>query len=99
MNTVTGHAHDALDDVETGFSGGEENDDVAVARVAIGDDGEPFGFWGENFAVNKNVVADEKRVLHRAGRDFKGLDNKSDDEKAGDQDNGEGGEELDRGLL
>ena len=45
------------------------------------------------------MVADEQRVLHRAGRNVEGLQREGNDEQAGHQHDGHGGDEFRSGFL
>src|ERR1022692_4902787 len=68
MNPVAGDAHDAFDHIEAGLGWGNEDENVAVTRLTIGNQlADPTGFRGQQHAVNEHVVANEQSVLHRTG--------------------------------
>ena len=86
MDPVPGNADDALDHVESGLGRREKHHDVTASDLTIGEKrAGPTRAWSELDPVNKNVISNEQRVLHRAGGDLKRLDDKRDDEQASHQ--------------
>ena len=53
----------------------------------------------ELYPVHEHVVADQQRVLHRTGGDFKSLQDKSDDKQTRYQYGRQRRQKLDRGLA
>ena len=73
---------------------------VAIAGFAVGQQrSHPMRRRREPLAIHKYVVANQERVLHGTGGDFEGLENKRNDEQAGDQHSRDGGEEFDGRFL
>ena len=78
----------------------QENHDIAVMDVTVGQQRpQPVRGRRELLPVHKNMVADQKRVFHRAGRNFERLQNKRDDEQAGYQHSGQRRQKFDRRFL
>ena len=97
MKAVAGDADDSLDHVKSGFGRRKKNNDIAVVYLAVRKNGaEPLRPRCELFAIYEYVVADQQRVLHRAGRNLKGLHDKGNDEEASYQYCCERCEELNR---
>src|ERR1019366_793007 len=100
MNPVARNTHDAFDDVEAGPGWGDEDEDVAVRRLTIGNQlADPTGFWGQQHAVNEYVVPNEQGVLHRTGWNGESLQRESDNEQPGHQHNGDRGDKFRSCLL
>ena len=100
MNVVPGDTDDALHDIETRCFRRQEHHDIAKVDVAVGKQrSDPVALGSKLNAIDEDMVADEQRVLHRAGGNFEGLYHECDDEQACDQDGTERGQKLDGGLL
>ena len=95
---VAGNADGALDEEEVGFTGFEEDDDVAAADVAIEGEGGPFGGWGKGDAVDKDVIADEKRLHHRGRGDLEVLEDEGHDKESDGEDGADRREGFEWGL-
>ena len=81
VNAVARNSNDAFDHVEPSFGGREEDHDIASVHLAIGKQrSQVVRGWRELHAIDKHVVADQQGVLHRTGRDLKGLQDECDDE-------------------
>src|SRR3569833_3039238 len=63
----------------------DEDHDVATFRFAIVNEWHPLAWRCQRDAINNEMVADKKRLLHRAGRDHKVLCKKGENEKADNQ--------------
>ena len=84
VNSVSGNAHDPLHYVKVRLGRGEKYHDVSTMDPTIRKDGaHPTGSWRELHTIHKNVVADEQRVLHGGGRNFKCLNHEGDNEQTG----------------
>src|SRR5262252_3298828 len=102
-DTVSGHADYTLHNVESRLCRRDENKNVIMLGVAVGNERlDPTGFGREQNAVDEDVVANEEGVFHGAGRNDESLQREGDDEQAGYQYGGNGGDEFGRrfpGLL
>src|SRR5271157_4399738 len=97
---VAGHAHNPFHHKQTLFLRRKKHNNVVAADVAIGHQwAHPPRWWRELLPDHEYVVADEQRILHRTGGNFKRLQNKRDDEQAGDQHSRQRSQEFHRRLT
>ncbi len=100
MNVISRKPDYTLNNVQSGFGRMQEHEDVTVPRRAIGNQlADPLGGWSQQDAVDENVIADQQRVLHRAGWNGERLQREGDDEQSGHQHDSDGGNELGSSLL
>jgi len=92
MNMVAGHSDKPLYQKEdcrlaitVDGAGLDKHDDVAALWLAIVDEGHPLGGRRQSDAVHNEVITDQERLLHRAGRNDEVLREKGKDKKAYDQ--------------
>src|SRR5258708_6954719 len=77
LDAVSGSSNDALDVMGMVLIRKLENDDAAPANFPVRQDAVvPMTAYSEDEFVHKEMIANEKRGLHRLGRNLEGLDNK-----------------------
>src|ERR1019366_4444522 len=100
MNAIARDAHDPLHDKQPLLFWRQEHYDVVAADVAIRQQRpHPTRRWRELLPVHEYVVANQHRVFHGTGRNFKILQNKRHDEQDNDQQHGQRGEEFHRRFV
>ena len=80
VDVIAGDADEALHQIQVGFAGFEEDDDVAAVGFAVMDERHPGGCGCEGDAVDEEMVADEEGFLHGAGGDDEVLAEEGEDE-------------------
>ncbi len=79
---ITGNAHYSLHEIEIGFAGLEEDDDVSAAHIAIVNERCPVRGRCEGDAVDQHVIADQQRFLHGRRGNGKILEDEGKSEEA-----------------
>src|SRR5436309_3744282 len=100
VQVVAWKSNDPLHDVQPGGIYRYEDHDIAALDLAVGKNrAHPTGLRRKALTIYEDVVAYQKSVFHRAGRDFESLHDEGDDEQACDQHRSHGGHEFRSGLF